>query len=92
MTDKLNEMVQYMACNVTYSFVSHPFCVQQKLNLSPHEYHKGTRIIVESFFGKIMNKQAVQVLYVDLLYSYELIVSYGPPKPSFGRSPFSFQA
>ena len=37
-----------------------------------------------------MNKQAVQVLYVDLLYSYELIVLYGPPKPSFGRSPFFF--
>ena len=37
-----------------------------------------------------MNKQAVRVLYVDLLYSYELIVLYGPPKPSFGRSPFFF--
>ena len=37
-----------------------------------------------------MNKQAVWVLYVYLLNSYELIVSYGPPKPSFGRSPFFF--
>ena len=30
-----------------------------------------------------MNKQAVRVLYVDLLYSHELIVLYGSPKPSF---------
>ena len=37
-----------------------------------------------------MNKQAVWVLYIYLLNSYELIVSYGPPKPSFGRSPFFF--
>jgi hypothetical protein len=30
-------------------------------------------------FGKIMNNQAVRVLYVDLLYSYELTVLYRPP-------------
>jgi len=41
-----------------------------------------------------MNNQAIRVLYVDLLYSYELTMLYGPPQdlPNlfFRRSPFFF--
>ena len=32
-----------------------------------------------------MNKQATQMLYIDLLYSYEPTVSYGTPKSFFFR-------
>ena len=38
----------------------------------------GQNSTVIPFFGNIMNKQTVQVLYANLFYCYKLTVLYGP--------------